>query len=78
MKVVDDVEVSDSYEPCHCGADCCLLGVHEGETCWGTVSAVDEQYTDDDHWWIHACKGHADPATYFGPYEKEPPPSSTE
>jgi hypothetical protein len=42
-----------------CGADC----VYEYDQakygqCWGRVQAVDEEYDDEDHWFVHACEGH--------------------
>jgi hypothetical protein len=26
--------------------------------CWGKGEVIDEEYTEDEHWWIHACEGH--------------------
>lgn len=41
--------------------------------CWGQVEVIDEDYTEDDHWWIHGCEGHRD---RWGRYVA-PPPSDT-
>jgi hypothetical protein len=51
--------------PCYnpsacCNADCYALDSYDDEPCWGNVYVVDETYTEDDHWWHHACEGHAD------------------
>ena len=43
-------------EACGCGAPCSFVG--EEGPCWGTVDVVAEEYDDEDHWWIHECKGH--------------------
>lgn len=57
-----------------CGADCWAEHWLEeyGGPCWGDVEVIDEEYTDDDYWWIHACEGHAN--GYGGPYIPEPKP----
>lgn len=52
-----------------------MLDARDEEVCWGEVNVVDEEYTDDEHWWIHACQGHW--SGYLnGGYEHEPPPAT--
>jgi hypothetical protein len=51
--------VSDTYDKSNCcGTDCHWLNKDSTKSCWGKVNVVDEVYTDDDYWWIHACEGH--------------------
>ena len=47
---------SESYKPCHCGADC--GAGNDTEICWGEVNAVDEWQSEEDWGWIHRCEGH--------------------
>ncbi len=44
----------------NCDCDCDYLNWYDNEPCWGQVTVVDEIYSDDDSWWIHACEGHAE------------------
>lgn len=50
--------------PSYKSADCCkdvdCLYENDVTPCWGQVTVVDESYSDDDWWWIHACEGHSD------------------
>jgi len=62
--------VSTPYVPCSCGAGCPYEDKNSDEPCWGPVHAVDEIYSEDDWWWIHACEGHHDKAD-GGEYIKE-------
>lgn len=49
-----------SYISGDCCPDCdCQMG-SESQPCWGECRVVAEEYTEDDHWWIHACEGHED------------------
>lgn len=41
--------------------------------CWGESSVIDEDYTDDDHWWIHGCEGHPDRFGAYVPPRETPP-----
>ena len=63
---------SKSYKEASCCQDCnChLLDVYEQETCWGQVTVIAEDYTEDDYWWIHSCEGHED-CVYSGVYKLE-------
>lgn len=54
-----------------CGSECYTGEDNPDEPCWGSVTVVDEEYNDDDYWWIHACTGH-EPAYYGGKYKPEP------
>ncbi len=57
---MSELESSSSYgEKKCCGAECPYLGMGYG-TCWGDVTVVDEDSCGDDHYWVHACEGHAD------------------
>lgn len=61
---------SASYKQADCcrGVDCVLLDAYDDQPCWGQVTVVDEDYTEDDWWWVHACEGHAqhrDGVTYI-------------
>ena len=48
-----------SYNPAFCcGSDCWAHEMNPAEPCWGNVEVVDEEYSDDDYWWIHECQGH--------------------
>lgn len=60
---------SPSYRPAECcNAEC--PHDREDEPCWGEVEVIDEHYTEDDSWWVHACQGHK--GVYEGhPYEPE-------
>ena len=50
---------SPSYEKVCCNADCWFEDYStEDQPCWGKVEAIDEDYSEDDWTWIHACKGH--------------------
>lgn len=51
----------ESYRSAECCADgdCYILDSQKNEPCWGQVTVVAEEYTDDDYWWIHVCEGHA-------------------
>lgn len=48
-----------TYKPCpDCGAECHMDD--EDEPCWGpAANLIDEITTEDDHYMIHACQGHA-------------------
>ena len=37
-----------------CGSPCSF----EDESCEGEISVIDEEYTEEDSWWIHACEKH--------------------
>lgn len=41
-----------------CGANCDLLDCYDDQPCWGEVDVIDEDWTEDDWWWVHACEGH--------------------
>lgn len=41
-----------------CNEDC--YAIDYDTECWGETEVITEEYSDDDHWWIHACKGHQD------------------
>lgn len=47
------------YAACSCGAHC-FKHDDSPDECGGIVGAIDEMYTDDDYWFIHACPEHAD------------------
>ena len=50
---------SASYNPrACCNADCTMLDVDDAEPCWGDVEVIDEDWCDEDWWWVHACQGH--------------------
>lgn len=61
--------------PCYnpeacCGKDCYAL-YNEDEPCWGDVYVEDEEWTEDDYYWVHACEGHL--GTYpTGKYTPKP------
>lgn len=65
--------------PCpQCAGDCWADGSLDYQPdaiwagpCWGQVEVIDEDYTDEDHWWIHGCEGHRDR------YERYVPPPAT-
>ena len=63
---------AESYKQATCCDlhDCHLLDLNEGEVCWGQVTVIAEDYTEDDYWWIHSCEGHED-CIYSGPYKSE-------
>jgi hypothetical protein len=49
-----------SYKPADCCPNThCHSGYDSSRPCWGQTTVVGEDYTDDDHWWTHACEGHA-------------------
>ena len=48
---------SPSYRPSECCNADCHLGT-ETEPCWGEVEVVDEEYDEQDSYWVHACQGH--------------------
>lgn len=50
-----------SYKTADCckDKDCDWLDATSTEPCYGQVTVVDEIYTEDDCWWVHACEGHA-------------------
>lgn len=52
--------IESSYKKAECcnNCDCYLYECYYNQPCWGRVTVVGEEYTEDDHWWIHACKGH--------------------
>lgn len=59
---------NSSYKLC-CNYGSCWNERDEAEPCWGVTEAIDEEYTEDDYWWIHGCQGHLE---YFGKYIQEP------
>lgn len=61
--------VSYNIDAC-CGADCYYLSLIGDDPCWGDVKVIEAAYTEDDHWWIHACQGHKD-CWYGGQYIPE-------
>jgi hypothetical protein len=63
---------NDSYKsaPC-CGDECIYLGDNPDQPCWGQVMVVDEAGSVENHWWVHACEGHADLYNEDGEYVKE-------
>jgi len=48
-----------SYKPCpDCGSECHMDD--DEAPCWGPAdNLVEEITTDEDHYMIHACQGHA-------------------
>lgn len=59
-------------KPCDCGSlRCDYADVQEIEPCWGEITVVDEVYTEDDYWWVHACEGHED-VNAGDPYKPDP------
>jgi hypothetical protein len=46
---------------CCCASECPYLDQEDapGGPCEGPVEAVDEEYTEDDYWWVHRCEKHA-------------------
>jgi hypothetical protein len=49
---------SKSYNPgACCGGHCFKYQWDEGP-CWGDVEVIDEEWTEEDSWWIHSCQGH--------------------
>lgn len=62
---------SKSYKQADCCGDndCNLLGYNDNEPCWGQVRVQDEEWTEDDYWWIHRCEGHD---IWADSYVKEP------
>ena len=64
----------ESYKSTECcvDGDCYMLDSEENEPCWGQVTVVAKEYTDDDdYWWIHACEGHASCSWRQGSYKDE-------
>ena len=41
-----------------CGASCFGKDSDPLQPCYGEVVVIDEEYNDDDYWWVHACQGH--------------------
>ena len=63
---------SKSYNPgACCGSNC--FKFDDDEPCWGDVEVIDEEWTEEDSWWIHACQGHKSMwyDYYNGKYLKE-------
>lgn len=60
---------SPSYRPSECCNADCFHG-SESEPCWGEVVVVGEEYSQDDHWWIHVCQGHLE--CYDGDWKYRP------
>lgn len=47
--------------PSYRSSECCNADCHLGtvtEPCWGEVEVVDEEYDEQDYYWVHACQGH--------------------
>lgn len=53
-----------------CGAPCWAEGSPDQQPCWGDIDVIDEEYDDENHWWIHGCQGHTN--GYAGPYVPKP------
>ena len=51
---------SESYNPKACCGDDCYFDHYstEAEPCWGNVEVIDEISSENDWWWVHACRGH--------------------
>lgn len=43
-----------------CGADCFKYEEGNPNNCAGDVEVIDEIYTHDEYWWVHACQVHKD------------------
>ena len=55
---------------CYNHSSCCNAHCdfeNEKELCWGYVDLVDEIQLEDDHRWVHACRGHQE-VCYGGAY----------
>lgn len=57
-----------------CGAICPFGSVEH--PCWGNVHVVDEDWVGGEHYWIHACEGHAE-VSQGGKYQQPPTECST-
>lgn len=64
---------SPTYDPSTCcGSDCFADGNEEDEPCWGPVRVIEEEYSGDDWYWVHACEGHKEDYIIGGAYIPEP------
>lgn len=48
---------------CYCGAECWVSLADMQEefgSCSGFINVTNEEYDDEDYYWIHSCEGHED------------------